>query len=307
VLRLALVYALLDGRSEVDAAHLRAALAVWQYSEASVAHVWGVNFGNAHLDKLWNHLRSAGPKGLTRDEINTLFSKNGSAASGLGMNDDPAVLLDLSSTQRPDLRHPAVADDLSTLTDALAHLGQEARRDDAFGAEWGCWADWYWRMDVTAMPAWPATARAFVEDVAAELSDADDLLDVIAAVGSRHRDALALYRTIGRLLDRQKRQGWTAEEVDRLVMDLRAAFPDMTSLSAANLDRMRRFAATWPDPAVGPPVEQLPWGHIRVLLDQVDDPRARDWYAAAAGHGWSEHVLLNQIMARAHLASPATT
>lgn len=79
VLRLALVYALLDGQSEVDAVHLRAALAVWQYSEASIAHVWGVNLGDAKLDKLWTAVRAAGPQGLTRDAMHTLFSKNGSS------------------------------------------------------------------------------------------------------------------------------------------------------------------------------------------------------------------------------------
>jgi DUF1016 N-terminal domain len=30
------------------------------------------------------------------------------------------------------------------------------------------------------------------------------------------------------------------------------------------------------------PVAQLPWGHVTVLLDKLDDQRKRDWYAAAA-------------------------
>ena len=38
-------------------------------------------FGDANLDKLWTALRAAGPQGLARDEIHTLFSKNGSAAA----------------------------------------------------------------------------------------------------------------------------------------------------------------------------------------------------------------------------------
>jgi len=81
------------------------------------------------------------------------------------------------------------AGDLSTLADALAQLGHEARHDDAFGADWACWADWCWRAGVPPLPASPATARGFVEEVAAEMPDADDLLDVIAAVGDRHRAA----------------------------------------------------------------------------------------------------------------------
>jgi hypothetical protein len=111
------------------------------------------------------------------------------ALSGVAMSDIPSV--------RPVPRYRLVAgdrpvtgtNDLSTLADALARLGHEAQGDDAFGAEWACWADWCWRAGVTALPASPGTARAFVEDVAGELPDADDLLDVIAAVGDRHRAA----------------------------------------------------------------------------------------------------------------------
>ncbi|MDV6270946.1 PDDEXK nuclease domain-containing protein [Rhodococcus globerulus] len=44
------------------------------------------------------------------------------------------------------------------------------------------------------------------------------------------------------------------------------------------------------------PVGQLPWGHITVLLDNLDNLSDRDWYAAtAAEHGWSRNVLHNQI------------
>jgi predicted nuclease of restriction endonuclease-like (RecB) superfamily len=129
-----------------------------------------------------------------------------------------------------------------------------------------------------------------------------------AAFRAANAEMLALYRTIGRLLDRQQRQGWTAEELDRLIAELRATFPEMASLSPANLAQIQRFAAAWPDSAIAPAVEQLPWGHIRVLLDRVDDPETRDWFAAAAvEHGWSENVLLNQIMAGAHRGAPATT
>jgi predicted nuclease of restriction endonuclease-like (RecB) superfamily len=51
-------------------------------------------------------------------------------------------------------------------------------------------------------------------------------------------------------------------------------------------------------PAIGQQaVGQLPWGHITVLLDKLDDKATRDWYAEhAAAHGWSRNVLLNQIM-----------
>jgi predicted nuclease of restriction endonuclease-like (RecB) superfamily len=44
------------------------------------------------------------------------------------------------------------------------------------------------------------------------------------------------------------------------------------------------------------PVGQLPWGHLTVLLDKLDTPEERDFYATAAvEHGWSRNVLTHQI------------
>jgi len=48
-----------------------------------------------------------------------------------------------------------------------------------------------------------------------------------------------------------------------------------------------------------------------VLLDKLDDPNKREWYAAAAvEYGCSRNVLLNQIMNRLHEragAAPSTS
>ncbi|MGC2374052.1 MAG: DUF1016 N-terminal domain-containing protein, partial [Solirubrobacteraceae bacterium] len=102
------------------------------------------------------------------------------------------------------------------------------------------------------------------------------------------------------ILDRERREGWGAKVIDRLAADLRREFPEMTGLSRANLHHMRRFADAWPgenaDAIVQQPVRQLPWGHIRCLLDKLDDPAPRLWYAAkAVENGWSRKVLEAQI------------
>jgi hypothetical protein len=76
ILRLALVYALLDGSSVLDVLHLEAAAALWDYCEATVAHVWGMTLGDARSDKLYNALLEAGDAGLSRSQINKLFSNN---------------------------------------------------------------------------------------------------------------------------------------------------------------------------------------------------------------------------------------
>jgi hypothetical protein len=67
---------LLDGSSVLDVLHLEAAAALWDYCEATVAHVWGMTLGDARSDKLYNALLEAGDAGLSRSQINKLFSNN---------------------------------------------------------------------------------------------------------------------------------------------------------------------------------------------------------------------------------------
>lgn len=112
-----------------------------------------------------------------------------------------------------------------------------------------------------------------------------------------------LYWDIGRMiLDRQEREGWGARVIDLLASDLREAFLDMQGFSPRNLKYMRAFAAAWPERAiVQEPLAQLPWYHHIALLEKLDDPAERLWYARQAmEHGWSHNILALQIHGRAH-------
>lgn len=114
-------------------------------------------------------------------------------------------------------------------------------------------------------------------------------------------ELIGLYWGIGReILDRQNRQGWGSGVIRRLAEDLRAAFPEMTGFSQRNLQYMRTMAEAWGSGVNVPQVvAQLPWGHIRTILDKAESAQARDWYAAAAlEYGWSRNVLLNMMMNR---------
>ena len=150
-----------------------------------------------------------------------------------------------------------------------------------------------------SMPDMAATALTSPGDYAQLLGELERQVRSSHAAAMRAVNAqrLELYRTIGRSLLQPMQDGSSAEVLDRLSADLGSRFPGHITFSPTNLDYMRRFAEAWPDPAAAPPLEHLPWGHIRVLLDEAADPQARDWYAAAAvEHGWSENVLLQQIL-----------
>ncbi len=111
-------------------------------------------------------------------------------------------------------------------------------------------------------------------------------------------EMVQLYWHIGRdILQQQHRQGWGAKVIEQLALDLRAAFPDMTGLSARNLKYMRAFAAAWPEEAiVQQAAAQIPWFRLCVLLDKVKDPAEREWYVRQTiENGWSRNVLVAQV------------
>lgn len=72
------LYALLDKWSEIAFPHLRAALAVWNYSSASARWVWGDALGDPTADELFELLR-AHPEGRTATEIRDHFGRHRSA------------------------------------------------------------------------------------------------------------------------------------------------------------------------------------------------------------------------------------
>jgi hypothetical protein len=75
VLRLSVMYALLDCSASVRPEHLRAALAFWNYCQATVHYVFGDAVGDPIADRIIQALWSA-PAGLTRSELHHVFSKN---------------------------------------------------------------------------------------------------------------------------------------------------------------------------------------------------------------------------------------
>jgi len=75
-IRLSLLYALLDGQGRIDVQHLRAALAVWEYAEASAVHIFGDSLGDPVADEILRALKQVGSTGMTRTAIRDLFGRN---------------------------------------------------------------------------------------------------------------------------------------------------------------------------------------------------------------------------------------
>ncbi len=78
VMRLACIYALLDLSVTIRRDHLLAALALWEYAEASARYIFGDALGDPVADELLQALR-ARSDGMTRTEIRDLFGRHRSA------------------------------------------------------------------------------------------------------------------------------------------------------------------------------------------------------------------------------------
>lgn len=76
VIRLALVYALLDESPVIRSDHLRAALAVWEYCEASARYIFGEAAGVPVVDQLMKLIDGAGSNGISRTQIRDRFQRH---------------------------------------------------------------------------------------------------------------------------------------------------------------------------------------------------------------------------------------
>jgi predicted nuclease of restriction endonuclease-like (RecB) superfamily len=144
----------------------------------------------------------------------------------------------------------------------------------------------------------PADYAAWLADLKARIRQ--ERLRVVLASNAV---MVLLYWDIGQsILEKQANQGWGSRVIDRLAADLREAFSEMKGFSPRNLKYMRAFAAAWPDrQIVQASLAQLTWYHHIALLEKLDSPAPRLWYAArTVEHGWSRNILALQIEAQAH-------
>ena len=76
VMRVACIYALLDLSNVVRTEHLTAALAVWDYVEASARFIFGNSIGDPLADEIKEVLKKAGEDGMTKTEIHNHFGRH---------------------------------------------------------------------------------------------------------------------------------------------------------------------------------------------------------------------------------------
>ena len=122
----------------------------------------------------------------------------------------------------------------------------------------------------------------------------------IKAASSITEELTLLYWRIGKnLSEKIKSEGWGAKVVEKLAHDLENTFPGITGFSRTNIYRMVAFYNAYLNcpTAVGQLEEKailmIPWGHNAVLLEKLQDPQQRLWYAKnSIENGWSRSSLI---------------
>lgn len=148
----------------------------------------------------------------------------------------------------------------------------------------------------------------------------------IRAALAASRELLLFYWELGGDISRKLEEtNWGAKVIDQLAKDLRSEFPDIRGFSRRNLYYTKKFYevfSSFPDdtqivprsgaqigsetvprggaqtvPAIVHQIGgQLPWSHIKILLDKVSDYKETLFYInQTIENGWSRDVLALQI------------
>ncbi|TNH04758.1 DUF1016 domain-containing protein [Testudinibacter sp. TR-2022] len=137
-----------------------------------------------------------------------------------------------------------------------------------------------------------------------------DYADLLCSVKERVRDAqynalraansalVELYWDLGKLLvERKADEGWGKSIVQKLVIDLKKSFPDVTGFSSSNLWRMKAFFEKYSAyEKLVPLVREISWSHNLIILERCSDMQEREFYLKMSRKfGWSKKVLIHQI------------
>lgn len=144
----------------------------------------------------------------------------------------------------------------------------------------------------------PAGYKEFLDDLKIRIRSSQ-----IRAAVRVNEELIKLYWEIGReISDRQGKEEWGTQVLERLARDLQNAFPGVGGFSRANVFKMRAFYLAYQKVSQVVrqieelPIFRIPWGHNILLLTKLKDDNERLWYAEQIMmNGWSRGTLEDWI------------
>lgn len=100
------------------------------------------------------------------------------------------------------------------------------------------------------------------------------------AIRNVNSELIGLYFSIGKqIVLKQKESSWGEDLIGQIEIDLKTAFSDLSGFSRRNLNYMRALYGFFGEEIKVPQlVAQIPWGHIRLILDKIKDIKEAEFY-----------------------------
>jgi len=152
-------------------------------------------------------------------------------------------------------------------------------------------------------PSSTSSYASFLEQLKSRVSQAQ--LKASLAVNS---ELILLYWDIGKsIVEKQEKEDWKAQVIERLCKDLQSAFPGIQGFSRANIFRMRAFYLAYAKVAQAArllnelPIAKIPWWHNVIIIQKIKDTQERLWYAQQTiEYGLSRAALEDWIKSKSY-------
>lgn len=118
------------------------------------------------------------------------------------------------------------------------------------------------------------------------------------AVRKVNTELIMLYYNIGKnIVLQQKSSHWGDDLIGQIEKDLKKEFNNLKGFSRTNLFYMKKFYLFFEQIEILPQaVGQIPWGHIRLILDKIKDiNKALFYIKETVENSWSRVILEHQI------------
>jgi len=135
--------------------------------------------------------------------------------------------------------------------------------------------------------------KEFIQNLKTEVKQAR-----LKAVRIVNTELIQLYYNIGqKIVQKQTETNWGDNLIGQIEIDLKKEFPEITGFSRANLFYMRKMYLFFGEVEKVPQaVGQIPWGHIRLILDKLQDLGEANFYIQeTVNNNWSRVILEHQI------------
>jgi predicted nuclease of restriction endonuclease-like (RecB) superfamily len=133
----------------------------------------------------------------------------------------------------------------------------------------------------------------FISSVKASIRSSQQI-----AIRRVNTELINLYYSIGKQIAlKQKEAAWGDDLIGQMERDLKLEFPSVTGFSRVNLFYMKRFYIFFGESEIVPQlVEQMPWGHIRLIIDKkLELEEAYFYIQKTIENSWSRVILDHQI------------